>query len=64
ALPEENVPAALISLSFERPGRGGRTAGVPLSEVPPVLLSEAWCDYHAMAAQASFDAAWRKKCEW
>lgn len=63
-LPEENVPVALVSLAFERQKRGGRVAAVALSEVPPVLLSEAWCDYHAMAANAVFDAEWRKKCEW
>jgi hypothetical protein len=29
--------------------------------VPPVLLAEAWADYHAIAACVSFDADWERK---
>lgn len=65
ALPEENVPAALVSLRFERlagPNRAG--AVIKLGDVPAVLLSECWNDYHAMAAKAVFDAQWEKKAQW
>jgi len=64
-LPEENVPAALLSLSFERYSSGRRTGGtVKLSEVPPVLLSECWNDYRSMAAKAAFDKDWERKMPW
>ena len=64
-LPEENVPAAMISLSFERYSGGRRTGGsVKLSDVPPVLLSECWNDYRLMAAKAAFDENWEQKMPW
>ena len=64
-LPEENVPAAMISLSFERYTAGRRTGGsVKLSEVPPVLLSECWNDYRSMVAKAAFDEDWEQKMPW
>ncbi len=64
-LPEENVPAAMISLSFERYTAGRRTGGsVKLSDVPPVLLSECWNDYKLMAAKAAFDENWEQKMPW
>nr|WP_254449880.1 MULTISPECIES: DUF4132 domain-containing protein [unclassified Aliiroseovarius] len=64
-LPEENVAAAQIHLEFAKlhgAGRRGRT--VPLSEVPPVLLSECWNDYRDMVAKGSFDPNWEKKMPW
>ena len=64
-LPEENVPAAMIALSFERYSGGRRTGGsIKLSDVPPVLLSECWNDYRAMVAKAAFDANWEEKMPW
>ncbi len=64
-LPEENVPAAMISLSFERYSAGRRTGGtLKLSEVPPVLLSECWNDYRSMVAKAAFDENWEQKMPW
>ncbi len=64
-LPEENVPAAIISLSFERYSGGRRTGGsVKLSDVPPVLLSECWNDYRLMVAKAAFDENWEQKMPW
>ncbi len=64
-LPEENVAAALIQLQFHKlNARGGRGALLKLGEVPPVLLSECWNDYHAMAAKAAYDADWQKKMPW
>lgn len=64
-LPEENIPAALKTLSFvqgDRTGYGARK--IALSKVPPVLLSECWNDYHEMAAKAVFDPEWEKKAGW
>jgi hypothetical protein len=63
ALPEENVACALRGLSFMRTG-GGRGGGkvVALAKVPPVLLSEAWNDYQALAATGTgFDPQWERK---
>lgn len=65
SLPEENVPAAIVSLKFERhmgPGRAG--SAMRLGDVPPVLLSECWNDYHAFAAKGAFDKGWEKKSPW
>jgi hypothetical protein len=65
SLPEQNVPAALISLKFERGAGPGRYSGVTkLGDVPPVLLSECWNDYQAMAAKAQYDPEWAKKSPW
>ncbi len=65
-LPEENVPAALKTLSFEDSKSiswSDRT--VALKKVPPVLLAEAYADYLAVAqACAGFDADWEKKMRW
>ena len=64
-LPEENVPAAMISLSFENYTSGRRLGGsVKLDDVPPVLLSECWNDYRSMAAKGAFDEGWEQKMPW
>ena len=64
-LPEENVPAAIIALKFEKEtGRGGYAGAAKLSEVPPVLLSECWNDYHAIAEKGAFDPEWEKRSPW
>ncbi|MDH6592419.1 HEAT repeat protein [Variovorax sp. TBS-050B] len=65
-LPEENVPAALKTLSFEdTKARGYDNRALPLAKVPPVLLAEAYADYLAVAeACAGFDAGWEKKMPW
>jgi hypothetical protein len=60
----ESFACALIGLSFQRIAAQGRRIGKPLclSEVPPVMLSEAWGDLHAVAAAGSgFDKDWEKK---
>lgn len=62
-LPEENIPAALISLGFEKDNKR-RHQVVPLSDVPPVLLSECWNDLHDIAAKAVFDPNWEKNTQW
>ena len=60
---DESFACALRGLSFERigaKGRGGKA--LTLAETPPVLLIEAWADFHAVAAAGSgFDKAWEKK---
>jgi hypothetical protein len=61
-LPENDVPCALMSLSFVRAIDTVRQRTLPLSSIPPVLLSEAWNDFHAIAAAGSgFDPEWSKK---
>ncbi|HJZ30325.1 MAG TPA: hypothetical protein VKF35_04430 [Hyphomicrobiaceae bacterium] len=60
----ESFPCALVGLSFQRIAGQGRRVGkpLPLIELPPVLLSEAWGDLHAIAAAGSgFDPDWEKK---
>lgn len=70
ALPEENMPAALKTLGFVRIGtaRGFGThpgGSVALGKVPPVLLAEAYGDYHAVAAACQgFDPDWERKMPW
>jgi hypothetical protein len=65
-LPEENIPAALKTLTFRR--RGTHRYGyqtLALAEVPPVLLAEAYGDYLAIAAACTgFDPEWEKKSPW
>jgi hypothetical protein len=63
SLPEENMPAALKTLGFVR--LGGRGGDVVLGKVPPVLLAEAWGDYHAVAAACQgYDPDWERKMPW
>lgn len=65
SLPEQNIPAALVMLRFERAtGPGQYSGAMMLGDVPPVLLSECWNDYHAMSAKAKFDPEWEKKAQW
>jgi hypothetical protein len=65
SLPEENIPAALICLKFEKTGGTRRSRGeAKLGDVPPVLLSECWNDYHAMAAKGAYDPEWQRKGLW
>jgi hypothetical protein len=59
------MPAALKTLGFEciRGARMG--SAVALGKVPPVLLAEAWGDYHAVAAACQgFDPDWERKMPW
>jgi hypothetical protein len=52
-------------LKFQKMAGPGRFAGVAkLADVPPVLLSECWNDYRAMAAKAAYDPDWEKKTPW
>ena len=66
-LPEENRVTALKALRFVRMGKGPLRwdKGVTLGAVPPVLLSEAWNDFHQMAAAGTgFDAEWEQTAAW
>lgn len=64
ALPEENLPAALKTLWF-RSADGYHYAPVALDNIPPVLLAEAYGDYHAVAAACGgYDPEWEKKMPW
>jgi hypothetical protein len=60
-LRRSDAPCALVRLSFARSGaRAARRRAVPLSAVPPILVSEAWSDLHAIAAEGpGFDPDWR-----
>ena len=62
-LPEQNMPAALISLSFRNLRDDGKFGTqVAFENVPDVLLAETWRDYHDMADKGSgFDPDWQKK---
>lgn len=66
ALPEQNLPAALKTLGFySLDARRHKHATVALDKVPPVLLAEAYGDYHAVAAACvGFDPEWEKKMPW
>lgn len=65
-LPEENIACALLALKFYRIKKAARYWGsaLPLGQVPPVLLSETWNDYHLIAAAGTgFDPKWEKKVD-
>jgi hypothetical protein len=55
-LPEELIPAAVTVLYFEQEGRR-----LPLADVPPILLAEAYADYVAIAQAGAFDPKWEDK---
>lgn len=63
-LPEENIPAAITTLSFNKLSTGWRTKPVVIGDVPPVLLAESYADYLAVAAAGTFDPEWEKKARW
>ncbi|MDZ4832397.1 MAG: DUF4132 domain-containing protein [Candidatus Melainabacteria bacterium] len=65
-LPEEDLPAALKELYFvSSSGKDNYTWSmnkIPLSKVPPVLLSECYNDVKRIAADGSgFDPKWQEK---
>ena len=65
-VPEENLPAVLYELIFERPGRRyWENSAIEISEVPPILLAESYADYLKIAdACSGFDPEWEKKTPW
>jgi hypothetical protein len=64
-LPEESRTVALESLTVVRLAPDGRTGGpVPLGQVPPVLLAEAYADIRDLAAAGTgFDPDWQRKVQ-
>jgi hypothetical protein len=64
-LPEENRAVALIEAKFVKARKGSRSGygtQIALGEVPPVLLSEVWNDFHQIAGAGSgFAADWRNR---
>ncbi|MDP9940536.1 DUF4132 domain-containing protein [Ectopseudomonas alcaliphila] len=65
-VPEENVPAALTRLWYEKPGRRWSSSeALPLPDIAPILLAETYADYHSVAdACSGFDPEWEKKTPW
>ena len=65
-VPEENIPAVLYELVFERPGkRAWNNTAIAINAVPPILLAESYADYLAIAdACSGFDPEWEKKTPW
>lgn len=57
-LPEEQIPAAVTTLTFE-PLRSGKLR--PLGEVPPILLAESVADYEYIGDAGIFDGDWQSK---
>ena len=64
-----NESVAVHALRFVRV-RDGKPSdwgaeGLELDKVPPILLQEAWADYHAIAAAGTgFDPNWEKLGAW
>jgi len=58
-LPEEQIPAAVTKLSFER--TNGRS--VALGDVPPILLAESYRDYVYVAEAGAYDPDWKTKAQ-
>jgi hypothetical protein len=70
-LPEEDMPVALISLSFtrtqdeRRQGYSWQGNQLPLSKVPAVLLSECYNDIQQIATEGTgFDPQWHKRSQY
>jgi hypothetical protein len=63
-LPEENMPAALKTLGFQPLSARAGFGPLQLDKIPPVLLAEAWADYHAVSAACAFDPEWERKMPW
>ncbi|HEX8564633.1 MAG TPA: DUF4132 domain-containing protein [Pyrinomonadaceae bacterium] len=69
-VPEENRPAALLSLSFARIGKQtsgylSPNSGLKIKDVPPVVLCEVWNDWKTIANTGTgFDPDWKKKSEY
>ena len=62
-VPEENIPAALISLAFHKLLPSGHVGNpVDLGSVPDVLLAESWRDLHDIAEKGTgYDPDWKRK---
>lgn len=58
-LPEEDITCATRTLAFRN-----RRGVVAVSDVPGVLVAEAYADYRAVAALGVFDPEWERKSEY
>lgn len=65
-VPEENIPAVLYELEFDKIGsRSWNSNSLLLSQIPPILLAESYADYLKVAnACSGFDPEWEKKTPW
>ena len=65
-VPEENIPAVLYTLSFEKSQQSSWNRNyIELKNIPPILLAESYADYLKIAdACAGFDPEWEKKTPW
>lgn len=61
SVPEQAIPVALTHLTFKRTRDASHRIDLKLADVPPVLLSECWNDYHEIAAEAVYDPAWIRR---
>ncbi|WP_299166297.1 DUF4132 domain-containing protein [uncultured Tateyamaria sp.] len=58
---EEDIPAAIKYMQFTQINDQGGGRTLPLSKVPPLLLSEVWNDLHEIAKSGAFDEDWASK---
>ncbi|AYG99605.1 DUF4132 domain-containing protein [Pectobacterium parmentieri] len=65
-VPEENIPAVLFDLSFEKNQQNyWDRNNLALQDVPPILLAESYADYLKVAQACSgYDADWESKTPW
>ncbi|POD99540.1 DUF4132 domain-containing protein [Pectobacterium odoriferum] len=65
-VPEENIPAVLFDLSFEKNQQNyWDRNNLTLRDVPPILLAESYADYLKVAQACSgYDADWESKTPW
>ncbi|GKW11572.1 hypothetical protein PEC301899_18540 [Pectobacterium carotovorum subsp. carotovorum] len=65
-VPEENIPAVLFDLSFEKNQQNyWDRNNLALQDVPPILLAESYADYLKVAQACSgYDADWENKTPW
>lgn len=60
-VPEDNIAVAVIEMQFRDSNENTYSEAKTLSEVPAMVLSEAWNDLHEIASVGAFDAEWQKK---
>lgn len=65
-VPEENIPAVLFDVSFEKNQQNyWDRNNLALHDVPPILLAESYADYLKVAQACSgYDADWESKTPW
>ena len=63
-VPEDNIPVAITGMAFYKVKQAlgsWRRDPLALSEVPAIVLFEAWNDLHDIASVGAFDEQWQKK---